>query len=437
MNQPPSETSRITGLSDLEIGSVIAKGCNAVVFAARWAGRKIREVSDGFEHIEGVAEDSPKRGSKIDNDDIAVKMMFNYEAESNAFAILTAMHRETLPARELHLVDESILEWSDELASRSGRKIPAHANVVDMSVAFTDFVPDLKEAMAQFPDALPRRLNPDGFGRNMSLFLVMKRYDCSLKEYLLRQRGDQAWRTSLLLLTQVLEGVTHLVYNQVAHRDLKTDNLLLDLAGGVDFPRLVITDFGCCLPGLSLPYATSDVSRGGNVALMAPEVSTARPSPFGYIDYSKADAWAAGAIAYEIFGQPNPFYGDKRLDSRTYQVGHLPSLGDDSVPDVMTRLVHDLLRRNPNNRLSAELAATVCQLLLWAPSSWYRGETARKPSSQEILQWALTLATKVICESRYSNSGAALNEYQMVATLLRRLSLQRVKEAIQWLQNNY
>ncbi len=33
----------------------------------------------------------------------------------------------------------------------------------------------------------------------------------------------------------------------VAHRDLKTDNLLLDLSGGPDYPRLVISDFGCCL----------------------------------------------------------------------------------------------------------------------------------------------------------------------------------------------
>lgn len=60
-------------------------------------------------------------------------------------------------------------------------------------------------------------------------------------------------------------------------RDLKTDNVLLDVSEGNDVcPTLAITDFGCCLSdknnGLHLPYKTADTDRGGNVALMAPEV---------------------------------------------------------------------------------------------------------------------------------------------------------------------
>ena len=44
-----------------------------------------------------------------------------------------------------------------------------------------------------------------------------------------------------------LVGVAFLKSVGVAHRDLKSDNLLLDLSGGPDYPRLVISDFGCCL----------------------------------------------------------------------------------------------------------------------------------------------------------------------------------------------
>lgn len=58
---------------------------------------------------------------------------------------------------------------------------------------------------------------------------------------------------------------------------MKTDNVLLDVSEGDDIcPTLAITDFGCCLAdkdnGLNLPYKTVDTDRGGNVALMAPEV---------------------------------------------------------------------------------------------------------------------------------------------------------------------
>jgi serine/threonine protein kinase len=38
-----------------------------------------------------------------------------------------------------------------------------------------------------------------------------------------------------------------MVRHGVCHRDLKTDNLLVDKSGGVEFPLLAITDFGCCL----------------------------------------------------------------------------------------------------------------------------------------------------------------------------------------------
>lgn len=55
---------------------------------------------------------------------------------------------------------------------------------------------------------------------------------------------------------------------------------------------------------------------------MAPEVANATPGIFSFIDYSKVDVWAAGAISYEIFGTPNPFYGTRNsrgLDSRNYK----------------------------------------------------------------------------------------------------------------------
>ena len=78
--------------------------------------------------------------------------------------------------------------------------------------------------------ALPSRINPSGYGRNMSLCLVMKRYDASLAEFLTSQRANIAPRTSLFLLTQNMEAVAYLTSQGVAHRDLKADNIILSLA---------------------------------------------------------------------------------------------------------------------------------------------------------------------------------------------------------------
>ena len=108
-----------------------------------------------------------------------------------------------------------------------------------------------------------------------------------------------------------------MVRNEIAHRDLKSDNLLIDVADD-SFPRLVISDFGCCLDGLKLPFLTWETDRGGNAALMAPEVANAKPGIFTTIRYDKADVWTAGTLAYEIFGASNPFYS-KHINSRNYR----------------------------------------------------------------------------------------------------------------------
>lgn len=64
------------------------------------------------------------------------------------------------------------------------------------------------------------------------------------------------------------------------------------------------------------------------------------------IDYSKADAWAVGALAFEIVGQANPFYGGAGLESRRYQEKQLPPLPS-AVPGDVQLVIRLLLRRNP------------------------------------------------------------------------------------------
>lgn len=72
-------------------------------------------------------------------------------------------------------------------------------------------------------------------------------------------------RISVLLFAQLLEGITHMSSYGIAHRDLKSDNLLLDNFDE-HAPILVISDFGCCLAdkncGLELSYSTYEIDKG-------------------------------------------------------------------------------------------------------------------------------------------------------------------------------
>lgn len=83
-------------------------------------------------------------------------------------------------------------------------------------------------------------------------------------------------------------------------------------------------------------------------------MATAVPGPGVTIDYSKADAWAVGTIAYELFGQPNPFYGTQGLESRSYQERDLPPMPAAVSADVQL-VVKLLLRRNNHKVPSSPL----------------------------------------------------------------------------------
>ena len=113
------------------------------------------------------------------------------------------------------------------------------------------------------------------FPSDSDLQLCPTRYSRTVQEHVASNRTTDPQLSTLFLL-QLLEGITHLTKHGIAHRDLKTDNLLLDESSGVSCPRLVIADFGCCLAdrrwGLTLPFITEEIDRGGNSVLMAPEV---------------------------------------------------------------------------------------------------------------------------------------------------------------------
>lgn len=130
-------------------------------------------------------------------------------------------------------------------------------------------------------------------------------------------------------------------------------------------PSLVITDFGCCLAdkrhGLYLPYNTHDIDKGGNAALMAPEVITAEPGPFTSINYTKADLWTVGTIAYEIFGMKNPFHSDKdgtSLKNHNYKETDLQPLPN-HMPAIISALIKNLLSRSLYKVFTTEYIAYV------------------------------------------------------------------------------
>ncbi|EDV34640.1 uncharacterized protein Dana_GF21424, isoform B [Drosophila ananassae] len=396
-----------------------------------------------------------KLNSSVDRYPLALKMMFNYDIQSNALSILRAMYKETVPARQRRM-NPAAEDW-ERLLQNQTLVLPPHPNIVCMFGFFCDEVRNFPDGHLLYPVAQPQRINPQGYGRNMSLYLLMKRYDDSLRG-LLDRNQELSTCTRILLLAQMLEAVTHLSRHGVAHRDLKSDNVLIEMLDDAS-PVLVLSDFGCCLAdkvhGLRLPYVSHDIDKGGNAALMAPEIFNTLPGPFAVLNYGKADLWACGALAYEIFGMRNPFYSSSgglarergqltySLKNSDYKPEQLPPMSE-ACPPLLQQLVYNILNPNPSKRVSPDIAANVVQLFLWAPSNWLKA--GGMPNSSEILQWLLSLTTKIMCEGRpqvgASGVGAPMTggrrayvEYLLICSFLARARLRRIRGALNWIQN--
>ncbi|KAM9109128.1 serine/threonine-protein kinase PINK1, mitochondrial isoform 2-T2 [Megaptera novaeangliae] len=413
-------------LEEYLIGKSIGKGCSAAVYEATVPVLpQDQQVAGSIGLLPGRGPEVVPRGEEEQAPPapafpLAIKMMWNISAGSSSEAIFSTMSQELVPASRVALAGEY-----GAVAHRSKggpKQLAAHPNVIRVFRAFTSSVPLLPGALLDYPDVLPPRLHPEGLGHGRTLFLVMKNsrgpvalsgsYSCTLRQYL---RGHSpSPRLATVMTLQLLEGVAHLVQQGVAHRDLKSDNILVELdADGC--PWLVITDFGCCLAdervGLRLPFTSWYVDRGGNSCLMAPEVSTACPGPRAVIDYSKADAWAVGALAYEIFGLPNPFYGQGRahLESRSYQEAQLPALPE-SVPLEARQLVRSLLQRDASKRPSARVAANVLHLSLWGE----RTLALKNLKPDKMIGWLLQQSAATLLASRLAEKNCVETKMKML-----------------------
>ncbi|XP_065068095.1 serine/threonine-protein kinase Pink1, mitochondrial-like isoform X1 [Rhopilema esculentum] len=375
--------------------------------------------------------------AEYDNREYAVKIMFNYEHASNGHALKKGF------SQECRVLANTEIEKNDAVDLKQ-ESLPEHPNVIRVLQALVEETPCPSDALESYPIALPKRHFADGLGRNKTLCLIMPKYNCTLRQYITDSNATLKERK--LLLAQLFEGVAHLVQNHEAHRDLKTDNILLDTSAG-DCPKLIITDFGCCLGDetleLKLPFETRHVDRGGNSALMAPEVAMAVPGQGRFIDYSKADLWACGAIAFEIFGESNPFT-DGRLENRSYNEDDVKELWrylqintkNNKYDRVVGRLIHQVLQRDPNERMTAEEAALMACVILYAPDEWW---LEYDPFEEDVTIWFLKFWSQYLKDVRdFNQKGTPLSaELTLQGCFLRRASFDKVLSVVKKFKENF
>jgi mitogen-activated protein kinase kinase kinase len=143
----------------------------------------------------------------------------------------------------------------------------------------------------------------------------------------LRKHGKFEGVVVSSLTRQTLEGLAYLHREGILHRDLKADNILLDLDG-----TCKISDFGISKKTDNIYGNDATNNMQGSVFWMAPEV--VRSQGQGYS--AKVDIWSLGCVVLEMFAGRRPWSKEETVGA-IYKLGSLneaPPIPDDVAQTI-------------------------------------------------------------------------------------------------------
>lgn len=139
-------------------------------------------------------------------------------------------------------------------------------------------------------------------GEDEQIFYIVMEYidGSTLKQYI-QKNGPLSNEESVNIMLQLTSAISHAHENQIVHRDIKPQNILIDENGVVK-----VTDFGIAV-ALSSTTITQTNSFLGSVHYLSPEQAR------GGMATKKSDIYSLGIVMFELITGRLPFFGESAV----------------------------------------------------------------------------------------------------------------------------
>ena len=180
----------------------------------------------------------------------------------------------------------------------------------------------------------------DNFETETHIFIVME-YVCGDLLGFIRKRAKLSESVSKIIFKQLIEGLKYIHKKHYVHRDIKLDNILIDLTNTIK-----ICDFG-----VSKHFEDKNeimFDHCGTPAYIAPEI-------FEHTGYKgpACDVWSAGVTLYYMLAGEQPFKAGSISElEKIIKAGQFKEI--EGVSKEANNLLSKILQVNPKSRLTLD-----------------------------------------------------------------------------------
>lgn len=213
----------------------------------------------------------------------------------------------------------------------------------DEYAADRSFVTKFKtEAQAVAGLIHPNIVNVYDVGEDQGFFYIVMEYieGITLKQYIER-KGQLAVKESVSIAIQVAQGIEAAHHNNVIHRDVKPQNILISREG-----KVKVTDFGIARVATE---NTIDTNTVGSVHYISPEQARG-----GFVD-ERTDIYSLGITLYEMVTGQVPFDGTNNVSIALKHIQEEMTPVSEIVPSVpisVERIIEKCTQKKPDRRYS-------------------------------------------------------------------------------------